>query len=502
MAYKYGTYAKKGKTQATTGRASGTNVVALGTAPIHLVRGYATAGLVNKPIKLTPNAGKTKIGYSKDWAHWSLSEVLAAFFDNPKGNLFPLYVINIFDPETNKAATPISRTLTFVNGRCEFESDVIILDSFAIAEKAEGVDYSLDYDYSTGKVIIDSNDFATKLDGSIAVTYDTVEYGYMATASSAEKAAALIGGVTAAGVRTGLGALPLLYMNEFQIANIVIAPGFSQIPSVYPAAVNAVQNMNGHWWGMFFADIPTDDVSGIDSAITTRAAAIAWKATNARKSEHGCSCWPKAIDDTTGNVYHLSTLKAVEQARIDADHNGIPQETSGNKSLEIVTRPYVSSTVALAGFEQGEANELTAAGITTVLPWEGNLNLWGHHTDAYLYGGVYDARTIFDVSVRMISHIMNRFQKTWQPKIDNGMTLQLKQYILDDEQKYLDQLVAVGALIGKPVIEFVAEENAESDILEGAFTWNFGVTPTPPFASGTAVVAYTSKGFSAYLADE
>lgn len=500
--YKYGTYAQKGKTQAPSGKSTSTNVVAIGTAPIHLVRGFATAGLVNKPIKLTSNAGKTKIGYSKDWMHWTLSEVLAAFFENPKGNISHVYAINLFDPNTNMKVAATEKSLTFANGRCEFVSDTIILDTFAITDKAEGVDYTLDYDYSTGKVIIDSSEAATPLEGTIDTTFFEVEYGFMESAVSEEKAATLIGGVTAAGERTGLGALPLLYMNDFQIANILIAPGFSQIPAVYPAAVTAVQNMNGHWNGVFFADIPTDDVATEETAVTTRAQAIEWKSANGRKSEHGFSCWPKAIDNTTGNIYHLSTLKAVEQARIDADHNGVPQETSGNKSVEIVTRPYVSETVTIAGYEQSEANELTAAGITTLLPWEGSLKLWGHHTDAYFYGGTYDARAIFDVSIRMILHIMNRFQKTWQPRIDEGMTLQLKQYILDEEQKYLDQLVAVGALIGSPEVEFLPENNPESDVMEGAFRWDFGVTPTPPFASGTAVVAYTSKGFSVYLEEK
>jgi uncharacterized protein len=500
--YKYGTYAQKGKTAAASGKATSTNVVAIGTAPIHLVRGFATAGLVNTPVKLTPNAGKTKIGYSNDWKHWTLGEVLAAFFENQKGNLSHVYAINIFDPNDHKKAVATTKSLTFVNGRVEFESDTIILDTFAIAAKAEGVDYTLDYDYTTGKVIVDSSEAATPLAGPLDSTFFEVEYGYMADDVSADKAEAFIGGVTAEGVRTGLGALPLLYMQEFQIADIVIAPGFSQIPEVYPAVVSAIQNMNGHWYGVFMADIPTSDVLTGDDAVTTRAQAIAWKASNGRKSEHGLSCWPKAIDDATGRVFHLATLKAVEQARVDAEHNGIPQETSGNKPLQIVTRPYISATVSIVGYEQSEANELTAAGITTLLPWEGNLNLWGHHTDAYVYGGTYDARSIFDVSIRMILHLMNRFQKTWQPKIDSGMTLQLKQYILDEEQKYLDQLVAVGALIGSPVIEFIAESNPESDVMEGAFRWDFGVTPTPPFASGTAVVAYTSKGFAVYTAEE
>lgn len=500
--YLLGTQAKLGETIVKASKTLGRAVAVLGTAPIHLVRGYATLGLVNQWIKLTSAKAKNTIGYSIDWKHFTMSESIKAFFDNVGGNIEPAYVLNILNPDVHRKEEATTQTLTFVNGQADFKSDTIILDTFAIDGKAEGVDYTLDYNFTSGKVVIDSNKFDVKLSGSIECTYNEVDYSFMDNDET--KAEAIIGAITADGERTGLQALDLLYMTHYVVCNYLIAPGFSHIPAVRNAMVSKVQKFNDMWDAMVYTDIPTDEDA--ENLVSTRAKAIQWKKENNYKSEREVVCYPKAIDNE-GNTYHLSTLRCVEQLRADQANNCIPFETAGNKSVPLIYAPCVTTGIKATGYTRSEANELTQKGISTIIPWEGVYKMWGHHTSAYEYGGSYDARAVFDTSVNMLLYLMNSFTKEHAEEIDKPMKLSLKQDIEDEENRKLDELVAIGALLEdpdgeSPIFKFIPANNPAGDIIEGHFVWNLGATPTPPFASGTAIVAFTDAGFKAYTAEE
>ena len=88
---------------------------------------------------------------------------------------------------------------------------------------------------------------------------------------------------------------------------------------------------------------------------------------------------------------------------------------------------------------------------------------------------------------------------------------ELKKYILNVqniliyqvfEKEKLDTLLGIGALIGTPSVEFVESANPTSNMLNGDFVWDFSVTNTPPFKSGTARVCYTDEGFQSFFATE
>lgn len=81
------------------------------------------------------------------------------------------------------------------------------------------------------------------------------------------------------------------------------------------------------------------------------------------------------------------------------------------------------------------------------MAWGGEWVLWGDHTAAYTYGADVDPRAIFDVSMRMLMHITNDFQREWSPEIDEPMTRALKDRIINREQEKLDGYVSMGALL-------------------------------------------------------
>ena len=489
MAYIHGPYGEIVDSKVTDAQQAESVAAYIGTAPINLVRGYADKGLINTPIKVANMSDtQTKLGYAADWAKFTLCEVFAQHFNNTIGNVGPIYIVNVLDPDTHKAKETTSKELSFSNMRAEFESAIIILDTFAIADKAEDVDYALSYNFAKGTVVV-------KLlkgdDATLQCSFSTVD-------TSAVKDADIIGQTTEYGEYTGLHAMKLLYQHHNAVLNMLAAPGWSHIPAVYKAMVSTVQRLNGHWDGFVNADIPLEDAEG--NAIDTIAKAIAWKAENGYTSERSKVYWPK-VKDESGSIYHLSTIGQATMLRVDLSHDAIPFESPSNKEI-VATAQYFGAESKNRGFDKETANSLNEKGITSACFWGGRWVLWGPHTAAFSYGGSMDVRAIFDVNIRMLMHITNGFQLRHGTEIDSPMDQAMKETILNDEQENLDMLLGIGALIGNPTVEFVESANPVSDMMNGDFVWDASATVTPPFKSGKLRVCYTDEGFAAFFETE
>lgn len=486
--YLYGAYGHVGDSVAQSAVQTGTVPVYVGTAPVNLIRGYAEKGIINYPVEISNFTGaQSRIGYSDDWKAFTLCEAVKAHFDNVLGNIGPVYMINVLDPDKHRKETQATVPLAFSHGQATIKSDTIILDTLALAEKVEGSDYTIDYNFAKGMVII-SSDTITE---NVTASYYEVDV-------DAVDESDIIGGVTAGGVYTGLGALQLLYQEKNAVCNLLAAPGWSHIPAVYNALVSNAQQINGHWEAFVTADIPlTDSTSG---AVDTIEKAIAWKKENGYTSERSKVYWPMSRDNA-GKIYHNSVWAVVEMMRADYEHNSVPMETCGNKQIPVVAQ-YFGENSKNRGFDQLTSKELTKNGISTCVFWGGNWNLWGDHTAKYTYGADIDPRAIFDVNIRMLLHIVNSFQQEWGIAIDNPMTKQLRDRIINREQEKLDGYVAMGALIGKAEILFIESENSTTDMMNGDFRWDINATPTPPLKSATVYVHYTDSGFAAYFGNE
>lgn len=460
---------------------SGTIAVYVGTAPVNLVRGYAE--YVNAPVKLDNlNQARRYFGDSTDWETFTLCEAFKAHFNNPDGNVGPIIVINVLDPATHKKAQATTTQLTFANKKATITSDKIILDTFAIADKVEGADYTLDYDYTKQQVII--NDISSAgISGQVQATYNEVD------TTNLDKDD-IIGGVTAGGVYTGLGCVQLVYQELNWIPNIIAAPGWSHDKDVYDAMITAGMQINGHWDAYVVADLPIEDCDTIEDVKTFQTA-------NGFTNERSDVCWPMGMD-SSGNIYHLSTATVWQMLLTDATHDGVPFESPSNKETFLV-KQYFGESSTNRGFDQSRANELNESGITTIVYWGARWVLWGPHTADYKFGAVTDPRSVFDVSMRMLFYLTNGFQQRHALQIDEPMTRALKDTILNTEQQELDSLVAMGALIGTPVIVFDETNNSTAEMIEGNFYWDIQSTPTPPAKSLNAGVAYTDQGFSSYF---
>lgn len=482
MPYKHGTYGEFADSVSRPSTQASTVAVYIGTAPVNLIRGYKD--YVNAPVYLADfNAVKRYMGYSDDWQSFTLCEAFKAHFNNSAGNVGPIVAINVLDPATHKKSMETTKQLTFTNGRAVIDGDKIVLDTLVLAEKAEGADFTVDYDFTKKQTII--TDIGDEPMTTIQATYSEID-----TANINEET--IIGGVTSAGVYTGLGCLGLIYPELNLIPNVIAAPGWSDKKTVYEEMIVAASKINGHWDAFVVADMPLDTVQTIEAAIT-------WKKTNGYTSERSKVCWPQGVT-TAGDIFHLSTATVWQMLITDATHNGVPMESPSNK-VAFIAKQYFGDSSTNRGFDQTRANELNAAGITTAVFWGGRWVLWGPHTAAYEYGAVTDNRVIFDNSLRMMMYISNSFQQEWGTAIDEPMTRAMADTIKNREQEKADALAAIGALIGTPVVTFDEAANSTAELVEGNFVWGFDGTPTPPFKSGTLQVAYTDAGFDTYFGE-
>lgn len=485
--YKHGTYGEFAASVGDVAQQSGTVAVYVGTAPVNLIRGYA--GSVNTPVKLSNIADVRRyFGYSNNWGAFTLCEAFYAHFSNPTGaNIGPVVAINVLDPAEHIKDAETTQTLTFTKGRATIISDTIILDTLALANKVEGTDYSVSYDFDKGHVVI--NSIGTPITGNVQATYNEVD---TAAVTSDE----IIGGVTAEGVYTGLGCIGLVYQDLGLITNLIGCPKWSSTKAVYDAMIAAGTKINGHWDAFIAADIPVLDGA---TKVDTIAAAIAWKETNGYDDETHKPFWPMGMLEA-GKPIHASTLFIWRQMLVDATHDGVPMESASNKAVPVVKQYFGEGSVN-RGFDQQHGNELNANGITTIVFWGGQWVLWGPHTGAYKHGFVADNRSIFDVSIRMMMHVSNSFQLDHALVIDSPMTRSMADTIKIREQEKADALAAMGALIGTPKVDFLESDNPTGNLVQGSFVWVNKNTPTPPFKDGTLKVAYTTEGFNTYFGE-
>ena len=483
--YLHGTYGNFADSISDIAEQGSTVAVYVGVAPVNLIQG--SMAYTNYPLKLTSFEDAKKFtGYSPDWSSFGLCEALHLHFNGGEGNIGPIIAINVLDVTKHKAKSDTTETLSFVNGRAYIQSDTIIMDTLKLSGKTRNKDFTADYDFANGRVVVAS--IGEAITGTVEATYSTVDVSLVTEAD-------VIGGITNGGEYTGLGCVSLLYQEHGLIPNMILAPGWSCYPSVFRAMIAAATNINGMWNAKVYADVPVVDGG---TKIDTIDAAIKWVEDNGYDvTDTVTPFWPGSYG-RDGNIYNTATVWAWRQMRVDAEHDGLPMETASNKDAPI-SGQYFGDDSANWGFDVQGANRLNAAGITTICFYGGRWVLWGPHSGAYKHGKSTDPRVIFDSNTRMIMHVLNRFHADNAAIIDKPMTRAMADTIKNREQEKIDAWAAMGAFIGTPVVEFVQSDNTAENMVNGDFVWRFRGTTTPAFKSGTLNAAYTTQGINAYF---
>lgn len=478
MAYKHGVYSYQAPTADTLPPAGvGTLPVYVGTAPVQQLAEFASA--INAPILVQSfEDAKSKIGYSDDWETFTLCEAVHAHFNNRVQPIGPIVLINVMDPQAHVSESEAS--VTIVNGVGYLDAPAV-LGSIEIEGKTQGTDYTVAYT-AGGRVKLAALPGKT-LPNPTNVTFDRMDKTQVAAAD-------IIGGKTG-DERSGIAVVELVYVKHNQIPTVLAAPGWSHVKEIKDALVVASQKINGHWDAIVAADLDCG------SATNTVAKAIAWKKTNGYTDRGMKVGWPKA--KSAGREFWPSTLIAVRMQQTDFTADNTPHVSPSNKPVDMSGMTFGGGADAM--FDEVQANELNASGITTFNFRSGTWVLWGAHNANYEYGAEVDPRDVFDAGVRMMMYMTNTFQERFMSEVDGPLNRSVKDTILNDAGTWINSLIADGKLL-YGAIAFNETSNPTSSVVEGDFVFDIGVTTVPAAKSLTFAVRYTTQGIDTLFGGE
>ncbi len=465
-------------------------IVYIGTAPVQTVEGGKDN--VNKPILVNNIAEARKyFGYSEDWAKYTLCEAMHAHLElNAVG---PLVLINVLDTVKHKASTGGTGSVTPVNGRATItDAEDAILDSLVVKNGSttlvKGKDYTVAYDSSKKTITISEKKSGAIGTSTLTVTYDKVDATKVTDAD--------VIGTKASGKATGVYAVNQVYQETGHIPSFLLAPGFASNKDVHKALLTAANKINGHWDAYLLVDLPLEAWATADEGLD---AAADWKKTNGYNAANETVYFPM-VNGTDGNTYHLSTLAAANLQLLLAEQDGIPYKTASNTECAVIKSLKFATAIGSRVFDDEEINDaLNANGIASAAYAGGRWVIWGCHSADYSSEDG-DKINVSETNRMMLYYISNDFQHRRTRNVDKPMTANDLKTIVSEEQTRLDALVKIGALT-YGVVSLSAGADATSDIMNGDYSFAFNVTTTPLAKSLTAIVNWTSDGFTTYFAD-
>lgn len=274
-------------------------------------------------------------------------------------------------------------------------------------------------------------------------------------------AADIIGGVDAAGKRTGLTLVDKVFPLFRKVPGQILAPGFSATPAVSIAIGAACESISGHFRAVGLGDLP--------GSIARPEDAPAWLNDNNLTDENLLLFFGTPTYDNVPE-YGSSHLAAV-MAQRDAENDGIPFWSPSNKRMLCQGLTHNGAELALTPME---AANLNGNGIVTGLNMVGGLVAWGDQTACY--PGVTDVKDASIPIRRMFNWIGNTLVLTAWQKVSNPLRRRLISSICDTFNIWLNGLVAREFILGGRVT-FEAKDNGKLDLMGGKVRFHVYVTP-------------------------
>ncbi|OWA37884.1 phage tail protein [Saccharibacillus sp. O16] len=470
MAERHGIYVEEVPFQPLTEATTDVTIpFVVGTAPVNLTQlsGYP----VNVPILArTYEEAVSALGYSDDWANFTLSEVIYAHFQLYRQS--PIVLVNVLDPARHKTAVTAT-SLLLVKGVGTINADGVLTSTLVVTSSDGSKTYVLGTDYrlttnAAGRVVI------SRISTGTIGASDTVRVAYDKLDGSAVTSADIIGGTDAAtGKVSGLELLKQVYPRFQVVPSLVLAPGFSDDP-VVAAVLNAkAEKISGNFKAIALTDLPADekylDLSG-------------WKEDNNYDFQSEINSWP--LVTYQGKTYRYSTHLAALICRTDADSSGVPYRSPSSKEL------LVDGTVMADGTEVAltidEANVLNGDGIVTALNF-GGWKAWGNRTA--IYPEKTDPQSSFIPVRRMFNWVNNALILRFANDVDEPTDRRLIDSVIDEANVWLNGLTSSGYILGGRV-EFLASDNPDVNLVNGKMLFRLYLTPPSPAQEISYLVAY------------
>ena len=221
-------------------------------------------------------------------------------------------------------------------------------------------------------------------------------------------------------------------------------------------------------------------------------------------SEYASAVWG-TLETAGGQIISGAAVRSCLLARADAEYNA-PARVGGYLNVaNVVGMAYEEvdedtqevENVAI-DMRKSEADVLSANGVNTFFNLYSQFISYGDHTSAYSNGAVTDERGRWESCIRLLAMFANWFILTFAFIIDEPMTLQLRNDILAACQRFLNGLVAIGAVIGEPSVEFIPAENPVNNLARGEFVFSIKMTTPAVVKVLKAKVRYSDAGLSVY----
>lgn len=482
MAYTHGVYIQENETQviAPVTADSGVQFI-VGTAPINLLDD--PEGAVNVPILINSYAEAVEnLGFSYSYDKFTICQSIYASFQIL--NVAPLVVVNVLNPAKHYQAVA-DEVYPISSGQILIEEEGILINSNFTVKSGDGnttyvkdTDYTLAFDdngYVLLKVLSDGDiGSATQLSleyhqlDPTLVTKDDIIGGYSATT----------------GKYTGLYCIEQVYPKLSVVPGLIVAPGWSQIPEVGIAMSARTESINGCFNCMAVKDIDaSEDVEY--SAVNE------WKTNNSYTDANDLVCWPMIKVGT--RTYYFSAVLAPLIAYTDYENDSVPYVSPSNKKISI------TGTILRDGTEvyltQAQATYLNGVGIITAINING-WRTWGNNTG--IYPGSTDVKDRWIPVRRMFNWWGNTFLLTYFQKVDDPMNQRLIEALVESENIRANGYKA-RYQIADARMEYCADDNPTTDLLNGIIRFRQYLTPYPPAETIINVLEYDPDALTAAL---
>lgn len=441
--------------------------VVVGLAPINM----GSADPLVPQVAYSYEEAVAKMGMSDNHLSYTICESIKLSF--MIYNVAPLVMINVLDPSKHKQQkTTVS--VSMVDGKAELPEEGVLLPSVQLTQSeqalAEGTDYTISFTDS-GKALIERIEGGkiTEQTATLKATYDVLDPE----------------SVTEDDIVAGVQKIREVYPRFGIVPGSLIVPGYSSKPEVYNAMTAKTQNLNGAFRYHCLVDLDTETVTSYDKA-------AAEKNKNGFTHENSSLFYPMVrIGD---EIYHFSAIAGVLIADTDYKNEGIPYVSLSNRQLKITGLCLKDGSEVVLDMEQG--NALNKDGINTAINMNG-WRAWGNRTACY--PGNTDIKDCFIPCRRMYNWWANQFILTYFSKVDNPLNKRLIESIVDSEnikgnawkQRYQ-------AAEAKMVFE--AEDNPETDLINGIVRVRMMFSPYPPAEQIWATVEYDTSALQTALA--
>lgn len=380
----------------------------------------------------------------------------------------PVVIVNVLDPKKHFTKA-IASVVNFdaITGVATIKEKGILLDSVTLntSDKVDSGKFLASFDEEGNLVLAaeknDEGEFFYALGEEITFTANKLD-------PSAVTEEDIIGGITAAGVRSGLELVEEVFSRFRVVPSVLLAPYYSSSPSVAAVLAAKALGINKVYQaGVCLIDAPTSGEQAVYSGVPK------WKNANNIVNKTQVICYPRLNVD--GVIYAMSTQMAGIIAKTDGANESVPYVSPSNKVLT------ATGTVLDDGTEvfltQDEAGYLNGQGIVTALNFIGGWVLWGNRTACYPDNT--DPKDSFIPVRRMFAWLNNQLVQNYWSKVDNPMNLRQVDTVIDSANVWLNGLSARQYLLGGRV-EFLETENPTTDLMDGISKFHVFFTPPSP----------------------